>query len=197
MAVRDTFLTKLDANVNNNEIDQVVAETENNVSYFTYISDNLVKGYTENLDILMIRIQAVAIDNEASDDQLEKYVLELSNVLYFVGEKLESMGIRDDLSKLSAKQVYNNSYLENVSKPIDGKKATVAELTANAEEDSRYETIMNNIYARAYRQIKYKVDAAYEMLASLRKVISKRMQEAQLSMQRNNGSLVIGSEEFN
>lgn len=197
MAVRDTFLTKLDTNVNNNEIDKVVAETENNVSYFTYISDNLVKGYTENLDNLMIRIQAVAIDNEASDDQLEKYVLELSNVLYFVGEKLESMGIRDDLSKLSAKQVYNNSYLENVSKPIDGKKATVAELTANAEEDSRYETIMNNIYARAYRQIKYKVDAAYEMLASLRKVISKRMQEAQLSMQRNNGSLVIGSEEFN
>ena len=191
----ETFLHDIDNSIEINKIDEVVTDTEKNVSYFTHISDNLVRGYTEPLDNLMVKIQAVTIDNDATDDQLEKYILELSNSLYFIGDKLESMGIRDDLSKLAAKQVYNDAYLE-AGEVTSGKKPTVAELTAVAEGTSRYETIMNHIYSRAYRQIKFKVDAAYEMLASLRKVISKRMQEAQLSMQRNNGTLVMGSEEF-
>lgn len=65
-----------------------------------------------------------------------------------------------------------------------------------SENASRYETVVNSIYSRVYRQIKFKIDGAYEMLASLRKIVSKRMQENQLSYTRNSGSVVIGSEEF-
>lgn len=191
--MNETFLTE---EVKDVVVNEVVKSTEENSQYFTNISDSLVLGYTSDLDQLMIKIHRDTVENEATDAQLEKYILELSNALYFIGSRLESMGIKDDLSKLAAKQVYNEAYLDA---PVDakGKKPTVAELTAIAEDSSRYETIMNNIYSRAYRQIKYKVDAAYEMLASLRKVISKRMQEAQLTMQRNNGTLVMGTEEFN
>ena len=191
--MNETFLTEESKDV---VVDEVVQSTEENSQYFTNISDSLVLGYTSDLDQLMIKIHVDTVENEATDAQLEKYILELSNALYFIGSRLEAMGIKDDLSKLAAKQVYNEAYLDA---PVDakGKKPTVAELTAIAEDSSRYETIMNNIYSRAYRQIKYKVDAAYEMLASLRKVISKRMQEAQLTMQRNNGTLVMGTEEFN
>ena len=173
-------------------LNEVVESTEKNVEYFVTISDSMVKSYTEDIDNIMLKINTDTVENDASDYQLEKYVLELSNALYFIGAKLENMGIKDDLSKLAAKQVYNDTYLNVV--PENGKKPTVAELTAVSEDASRYETIMNNIYSRSYRQIKFKVDAAYEMLASLRKVISKRMQEAQLSMQRNNGNLVIGED---
>ena len=192
----ETFLNEIDRAVQDNQIDELVRETEENVTYFTTISDSLVLGYTSDLDQLMVRVHVDTVENEATDAQLEKYILELSNALYFIGSRLEAMGIKDDLSKLAAKQVYNEAYLDA---PLDskGKKPTVAELSAMAEDSSRYETIMNNIYSRAYRQIKYKVDAAYEMLASLRKVISKRMQEAQLAFQRNNGTLVMGQEEFN
>lgn len=191
--MNETFLTE---ELKDEVVNEVVKSTEENSQYFTNISDSLVLGYTSDLDQLMIKIHVDTVENEATDAQLEKYILELSNALYFIGSRLESMGIKDDLSKLAAKQVYNEAYLDA---PVDakGKKPTVAELTAIAEDSSRYETIMNNIYSRAYRQIKYKVDAAYEMLASLRKVISKRMQEAQLTMQRNNGTLVMGTEEFN
>ena len=191
--MNETFLTEESKDV---VVDEVVQSTEENSQYFTNISDSLVLGYTSDLDQLMIKIHVDTVENEATDVQLEKYILELSNALYFIGSRLEAMGIKDDLSKLAAKQIYNEAYLDA---PLDakGKKPTVAELTAIAEDSSRYETIMNNIYSRTYRQIKYKVDAAYEMLASLRKVISKRMQEAQLTMQRNNGTLVMGTEEFN
>ena len=172
---------------------EVMQETEEGVSYFTSISDQMVTEYTQDLDNVMIKINNDAVNADASDYQLEKYVLELSNILYFLGQKLETMGIKDDISKLNAKQVYNDAYL-NAPLEDGKKKPTVAELTAMAEDESKYETIMNTIYSRSYRQIKFKIDAAYEMLASLRKIISKRMQEAQLSMQRNTGTLVMGTD---
>lgn len=191
----NNFLTEVSPDVQINEIDEIVETTETAVTYFTNICDKLVTTYTKSLDELMSDLQEDCIQNDASDEVIEKYILEISNMLYFIGNKMETMGIKDDLSKLAAKEVFNEAYLDA---PVDskGKKPTVAEITANAENASKYETVMNNIYSRAYRLIKFKVDAAYEMLASLRKILSKRMQDAQLSMQRNNGSLVMGSEEF-
>ena len=187
--MNDTFL----ANTDMNKISEVIETTENNVSQFNNITDNLVSAYMNDIDALMLRVNADVVDTEASDSTLEKYILELSNALYFVGTKLEGMGIKDDLSKLAAKEVFNNAYLDA---PVDskGKKPTVAEITAMAEDESRYETIMNNIYSRAYRQIKFKVDAAYEMLASLRKILSKRMQDAMLNNSTNHGTMVFGEE---
>lgn len=188
--MNETFLSNPDMN----KVDEIVETTENNVEQFNQIANNLVTAYTDDIDNLMSRINMDVVENEASDDVLEKYMLELSNALYFIGTKLEGMGIKDDLSKLAAKEVFNNAYLDA---PLDekGKKPTVAEITAIAEGESRYETIMNNIYSRAYRQIKYKVDAAYEMLASLRKILSKRMQDAMLNNSTNHGSVVFGNEE--
>lgn len=191
----NTFLTdvsedSITAQVKNGEFEEVMKTTDTNVEYFTGICDSLVEANTKELDSLMIVINENAIQKTPTDADLERYVLELSNMLYFIGAQLEAMGVRDDLSKLAARQVYNDTYIELGSNP-SGKKPTVAELTASSEAASRYESIMNNIYSRAYRQIKYKVDAAYEMLSSLRKIISKRMQEIQLSMQRVGDNIVV------
>lgn len=179
------------------EITNVFEKTDKASSLFTNISDEVVKAYTSDLDKLLVKIKENAVENTPSDNILEKFVMELSNILYFMGTRLESVGIKDDITKLSAKEVYNNSYTNNLTKVSDQKKKpTVAELTVMAENDSRYQTVVNNIYSRVYRQIKYKIDAAYEMLSSLRKIISKRMQENQLDYTRNTGSVVVGSEEF-
>lgn len=179
------------------EITNAFEKTDEASSLFTNISDEVVKAYTSDLDKLLVKIKENAVENTPSDNILEKFVMELSNILYFMGTRLESVGIKDDITKLSAKEVYNNSYTNNLTKVSDQKKKpTVAELTVMAENDSRYQTVVNNIYSRVYRQIKYKIDAAYEMLSSLRKIISKRMQENQLDYTRNTGSVVVGSEEF-
>lgn len=179
------------------EITNVFEKTDKASSLFTNISDEVVKAYTSDLDKLLVKIKENAVENTPSDNILEKLVMELSNILYFMGTRLESVGIKDDITKLSAKEVYNNSYTNNLTNVGDQKKKpTVAELTVMAENDSRYQTVVNNIYSRVYRQIKYKIDAAYEMLSSLRKIISKRMQENQLDYTRNTGSVVVGSEEF-
>lgn len=179
---------------NDQKMNEVYQNTEENTQEFLKISEDIVQKTSASLDELIKEIYDNVVQQDASDDTLEAYILELSSALYFTGSKLENMGIKDDLSKLSAKEVFNNSYL---SAPVDekGKKPTVAELTATAEDASKYETIMNNIYSRAYRQLKYKVDAAYELLASLRKILSKRMQDNELNAHRNVNNVVIGIDE--
>ena len=178
------------------KIEEVVEESEENSVYYTSISDTLVSSYSSDLDDLMNKIKANCVDQDPSDKLLESYTMELSNALYFVGQKLETVGIKDDLTKMAAKEVYNDAYLKYLDVGAGGKKPTVAELTALSEDDAKYQTVINSIYSRVYRQLKYKVDAAYEMLSSIRKIISKRMQENQLSMARQTGGVVIGREEF-
>ena len=191
--MEDTFINKIDTE---EKINTIFDNTDKNTNYFTQISDKVVIAYTNDLDALMNKIREDTIDNTPSDEILEKYVLELSNLLYFLGTRLETVGIKDDITRLSAKEVYNNTYTDNLDVAPGGKKPTVAELNVMSENASRYETVVNSIYSRVYRQIKFKIDGAYEMLASLRKIVSKRMQENQLSYTRNSGSVVIGSEEF-
>jgi hypothetical protein len=138
-----------------------------------------------------------SVPKEMTDDNIEKYIFELGNLLYFLGDRLEKMGIRDDVSKIAAKEVYNNAYTNALmSSTVDGKgKKTVAELTATAEEEAKYDTIMNCIYSRAYKQIKYKIDAGYEMLSSLKKILSRRMQEVQLTIMSGNSMRMFKGEE--
>ena len=169
---------------------------EANATYYTNISDKLLDAYSADLDSIMNRIKADCVEVEPSDKILENYTMELSNTLYFVGQKLESVGIKDDLSKMAAKEIYNESYLNYLDTGDAKKKPTVAELTALSEADAKYQTVVNSIYSRVYRQLKYKVDAAYEMLSSIRKIISKRMQDNQLSAARQTGGVVMGREEF-
>lgn len=191
--MEDTFINKVDTE---EKINTIFDDTDKNTNYFTQISDKVVTAYTNDLDTLMNKIREDTVENTPSDDILERYVLELSNILYFLGTRLETVGIKDDITRMSAKEVYNNTYSNNLDVSPGGKKPTVAELNVMSENASRYETVVNSIYSRVYRQIKFKIDGAYEMLASLRKIVSKRMQENQLSHTRNSGSVVIGSEEF-
>lgn len=163
-------------------LDEIVETTEDTVSYYLSISEKLVKSYTEDFDELMSDLKEDLVDNEPTDIILEKYVLELNNKLYFLGDKLESVGIRDDLSKMASREVFNNAYLSSREKDTERRnKTTVAELTAIAEDTSRYQSVLNSIYSRVYKQIKLKMDAGYDMVNTLRKVISRRMQEASLS----------------
>ena len=129
--MNETFI----ANPDRDKINEIVETTESNVSQFNVITEDIVSSYTYDIDNLMLKIKKDVIEVEPSDSVLEKYVLELSNALYFVGTKLEGMGIKDDLSKLAAKEVFNNAYLDA---PVDGKgkKPTVGEITAIADGES-------------------------------------------------------------
>lgn len=190
--MNNTLLTDVDKD----SMNEVFETTETNVEYFTSMSDSLVTLYTKNMDELMSDLYVDCIQNDASDMALEKYLLELNNMLYFLGTKLETVGIKDDLSKMASKEAFNNAYLRNRLKDAENRnKTTVAELTAIAEASSKYETVLNSLYARVYKQIKFKMDAGYDMVNSLRKIISKRMQDQNLaSFKPDNTETVLANE---
>lgn len=101
-----------------------------------------------------------------------------------MGDRLENIGIKADLSDAARKEVYNKAYLNNQVKDVEKKnKTTVAECQAVAEEASKYETIVNSIYERAYKIIKYKIDAANKLIDVIRKVITKRMNDDTVNYQ--------------
>lgn len=189
----ETFLT----NTNTEKLEEIFKSTDSNVEYFEGIVRNTVEVYSKPLDEIMKNIYSEIISVSVPPlNTLEKYFLELSNCLYFMGDKLESLGTYDVLSKEAFKEVYNKEYLE-LSSPVDSKKKpTVAELTATAENNAQYENIVNNIYNKAYKILKNKIDSASTMLSSINKIISKRLTEMQLNSTPLTGRQIL-NEDFN
>lgn len=164
------------------EIEGVIAETEENYSVYSSIANEVTSRYTKELDDIMQRIHdEIILVSDPSISAFEKYHLELSNCLYFMQERLERLGSLDYLSKTKYKEVYNQAYLDSQLPDVtSNKKKTVNELVAISEEASKSEAITNDIYARAYKVLKNKIDAANTMISTLSKSITRRMGEEYL-----------------
>ena len=190
----DTFLDNIDTNY----LDYCFDETDKNVKYFEDITQKVINSYSESMDIIMNNIYTDIIrQDNPSIEVLEKYFLELSHCIYYMGEKLERLGIYNSMSKSAYKEVYNKAYLGNQQKDAEKKnKTTVAENQAVAENASIYEGAVNDIYDRAYKILKNKIDAAQTMVSTLSKSISRKMAENQFSNVNNNSRQIL-NEEFN
>ena len=169
--------------VDKDAISEMMEDTDDNVEYFNNIAKETADKYTKHLDELMQTLyKQIKKPEDVLSSDLEHYYLELTNLIYFMGNKLEQLSIYGDMARSAEKEVYNKAYLANQIKDSERKnKTTVAENQAVAEQDSQYEAVVALIYEHAYKIVKFKVDAAKDMVGTLRKVISRRMQEEQLS----------------
>lgn len=149
------------------------------------IIDEVVAGYSNELDKVMQEVQneILMVDCPAIMT-IEKYFVKLSGVLYFMCERVEQVGVFDSISKSKAQETYNLKYLEHQHSNegvVGAKKPTVAESQAIAETSSIYEKTVNDMYNKAYKIIKNKIDAAEMMVSTLSKILSHRMQESQMT----------------
>lgn len=177
-----TFLNNIDTL----QVDTLLKQTDLNTEYFTNITDKVIQSYSAELDYFMEETYKLINQGNLETDTIEEAMLRLSNMLYFMGEKLELVGIKEDVAKAARQEVYNNAYLENdIEVETDSGKKVKPTKDANqavAEEKSKYENVIHNIYERTYKVIKFKIDAGYELLSSLKKIINRRVQEMSLSM---------------
>lgn len=141
------------------------------------ISDKLVTKYCDDLDDLMIDIKSILTNDTMTDSYLETAILDLANTLYFTGSAQEDLGIKEDICKSIRQEVYSKAREQATGK-------TVADKTAQAELIAQAETMTLAIYSRAYKKVKLRMDAGYEMLNSLKKVMNKRITEMELSNSR-------------
>ena len=163
-------------------LNDVVKTVDNMQAEFTSLFDLILTGYTNDIDKVLKDINDNLIINKIcpSSDDIEIYMLKLNNEIYKLSDNIERIGIYDSVSKAIYKDCYNQIYLNNQIKDGEKKnKTTVAELTALSEQGTVYENLVNDVYNRVYKTLKNKLDAAQSMLATLSKLLSKRMQEAQ------------------
>ena len=155
------------------------------------IADQIVQSYSAVLDNLMQRIyQAVVTTQDVSDQTLENYFLELSSTLYFVGEQVEHLGISTDVAEAQFKEKFNTAYLNYAAERDDKGKSlrTVNENTALATEQSKCESVVNDLQTRAFDLLKYKITAAQTMVGTLSKMLSKKISDASLTMASSKGT---------
>lgn len=169
-------LKVLTQNIDLKELEELNNKINNNSINIEQMVDKIVDAYCSPLDKIMEKISQVLNSTiPPSDGELDEWSCKVSSVLYFTGEGVENIGIRQDISKAYLMDKYNSAYDSSTGN-------TISDKTADAELVSQKEQLINIIYTRAYKKAKQKLEAGTEMLNSIKKVISRRMNAYSLSV---------------
>ena len=156
---------------------EIMQNTQSDVEFANELSNQLVVEKTTELDQLMKMIQDDVVNTPGvADPIIEDYMLQLTNMVYFISTRIEAFGFFDDISKANARLKYNQSYAENqLNHASDAKKPTQNDNQLYAELASVEENTVNIIYSRSLRIVKAKIDSANEMIRTLSKILSSHM----------------------
>lgn len=156
-------------------IHDIMKKVEDNSAKIEKLVDELVNKYCHQLDELVSMFKEILHDkdNPITEDELDEICLKLPSYLYFIGEAQERFGIKEDIAKSVKMELYNEVHRRT--------KGTIADKQAASEAATLEEDIVYRAYQRSYKRIKQKLEAAYELLSSIKKVISRRMGEQELS----------------
>lgn len=140
------------------------------------IVHDIIRPYCESLDNYVNFIRDILQDGEnpPTAQELDDFCINLSVYIYYASGMQEALGIKDDIAKALYREMYNTTRdsLE---------KGTVADKDALAELKSQQEYLTSVLYKRAYNIVKAKVSSAQEILASIKKIISRRVSEMELT----------------
>lgn len=155
---------------------EILEKIESNSTEIDKTINEIIERYSGELDEYVNFIRSILRNDEQppTDAELDDFALNLSTLIYYTSVGAEQMGIRDDLSSSAYKEAYNIA--RNAQK-----SGTVADKNAQAELDAMTEKVVSIIYNKSYKILKAKVDSSQELLSSVKKIISRRMNEAELS----------------
>ncbi len=157
-----------------------ISDTQDNVETYSEsidkIVNDIIQPYCKDLDKYVSFIKDCLKDGEnpPTTDELDDFCLNLSTYIYFAGGMCEQLGIRDDIAKAVYKEMYHTARASQ-------DKGTVADKDSLAELASQEQFIVSSSYTRAYKTMKSKVENAQELLGSVKKVLSRRMSEMELT----------------
>lgn len=163
-------------NIDITKLNSIKLRVESNSDILGKVVEDIIRPYCSDLDnyVAFVRDCLKDGDNPASNQELEDFCMNLSTYIYYASGAVETLGIRDDISKALWKEIYHSTRNETTG-------GTVADKDSKAELASQQEQLTNICYNRAYRIMKAKVDSAQELLQSAKKVLSHRMQEMELT----------------
>lgn len=151
-----------------------VVNTES--AYLDDLVDSFVSEVCSDLDKYVTYVQGMLDANEQTpitDKELDDIIMTIPTLLYYIGDKQESLGIREDLAKLNETTKYHECILNS-----DG---AVAIRQSIAKSNTHEESLISIVYQRTTKKIKSKCDYAMELHQSCKKVLSRRIAELELS----------------
>lgn len=160
---------------------EMVNKNNERVESLTAVVRDMVKTIVDqacsDLDEYMKQIDEILRDanNPVSDYELEDFTLNLPALLYLVSARREELKVKEDVAKSVYKDVYNR-----VREKAQG---TVADKDTAADLAAQSEAITVIVLQRAGSTIKTREEAAWEMLNSVKKVVTRRIAEMQLTQQ--------------
>lgn len=158
------------------KVQEIRKKVELDAQQLQHIVDDIIRPYTQELDDYVDFVKSVITnyDEPPTAQELDDFIMNLSVFIYYASGMQEQLGIKDDIAKALYKEMYHSA-----RDSID--KGTVADKDSLAELASQQEALTSMIYKRAYAQVKAKVAAAQEILSSVKKIISRRMSELEIT----------------
>lgn len=151
-------------------VDPILDQWEEMESIIEEIVDPICRGLDNYITSISKRIYR---DTEISTEDLEEIILKIPIQLYWIGQGLESVGTKEDISKLIKSGKYREVFRESQGK--------ISDREALAEDSTYADTYINIIYNRAYKKIKGRIDVAMEVMQSAKKILNRRIAEFELS----------------
>lgn len=169
----------------NDDVKNLIDSVDSSSNYLDDIVDSLVQSCCQELDDYIIYVKRLLddVDTPITDGELDDIILTIPTLLYFAGNAQESLGIREDISKMDETSKYNQVLVEA--------PGTVQAKQAYAKLQTQNETLATMVYQRACKKIKLRCDYACEILQSSKKILSRRVAELELSrssVNRNSNS---------
>lgn len=147
---------------------------ESNSALVEEVVDEIVQRYSKELDELVDEVHEVLLKHNTLENyELDIYIAKIPVVLYYVTSSQESVGVREDVSRMIRQKLY-----------IQARQAasgTVADKDSAAEKAVEQETISAAAYTRANKKLKHKCEVALELLSALKKISSRRIEEYRLT----------------
>lgn len=167
-------------NFNADEVNSISERVEANSKVINSVVSEIIEPYCRDLDHYVKFIADILKDgqNPPTAQELDDFVLNLSTYIYFASGMCEQLGIKDDISKAIYREMYNSTRASQST-------GTVADKDSFAELASQQEQLTNICYSRAYKTLKAKIESAQELLSSVKKVITRRIQETELTRLTN------------
>ena len=167
-------------NIKPENVNEIKGRVETDSALMDDVVNGIIQPYVKDLDNYVLFIKDILKDGEnpPTNAELDDFSLNLATYIYFAGGMCEQLGIRDDISKAVYKEMYHSQRAS-----ID--KGTISDKDSLAELASQQEYLVSVCYTRAYKTVKSKVENAQELLSAVKKVLSRRMQEQELTRMGN------------
>lgn len=153
---------------------QVSGKIEERSQPIQEVVEGIVKKYCKDLDRIMETIKKwLSDESDALNDlELEDLMIRIPLFLYDICSSQELVGLQSSI----ADQIYKEAH----SEAFRIARGTISDKNSVADLNTRSEQIEKIIFERAYKGIKLKIEMAVEMLASIKKVQSARMQQYEM-----------------